>query len=142
MQVKPSAAGDDWLASRIPSIHAVFDQATREPRPQPFCVFRVGSTAIESDAVNSSRISTTAAGYGVTHRRQRQALAPLVASGQATCVLCGEPIAWDADWDLAHAGDRRSWLGASHAVCNRGDAGRKTARLRWERSQRRTSEDW
>jgi hypothetical protein len=91
------------------------------------------------EAVTRGRISTVAAGYGTPHQRMRARLASLVDSGGAFCVLCGLPIKAGAPWDLAHTDDRRGWLGPAHAVCNRGDAGRKTARLRWEQYERRTS---
>jgi hypothetical protein len=58
------------------------------------------------------------------------------------CVLCFEPIEPGQKWDLAHSDDRRSWLGPAHASCNRREAGLKTARLRWEQLERRTSEAW
>jgi hypothetical protein len=80
--------------------------------------------------------------YDVCHKRIRERLIPVVASGGAVCALCSERIEAGSAWDLAHTDDRRSWLGPSHARCNRGDAGRKTARLRWEESERRTSEVW
>ena len=80
--------------------------------------------------------------YDLPHKRYRARLDPVVSLGETLCVLCGELILVGEPWDLAHSDDRRSWLGASHAVCNRGDAGRKTARLRWERSERRMSEQW
>jgi hypothetical protein len=80
--------------------------------------------------------------YDVCHKRMRERLGPLVAAGSTVCVLCGEPIEAGSPWDLAHSDDRRSWLGPSHSRCNRGDAGRKTARLRWEQMERRTSQVW
>jgi hypothetical protein len=91
---------------------------------------------IEADLVRKRLV------YDVAHKRARERLIPFVASGQAVCVLCGEGIEAGSAWDLAHSDDRRSWLGPSHAICNRGDAGRKTARLRWEQLERRTSRAW
>lgn len=44
-------------------------------------------------------------------------------------VLLGGLIAPGADWDMDHADDRRSYLGPSHARCNR-VAG---ARRRWQK---------
>ena len=46
-------------------------------------------------------------------------LASSVGSGVADCAICGHRIeAWDG-WDLAHAEDRRRYLGPAHRACNR-----------------------
>jgi hypothetical protein len=58
-------------------------------------------------------------GYGAEHRAVRASLAPLVASGAAVCVRCGEPIAPGAPWDLGHTDDRLGWTGPEHQRCNR-----------------------
>ena len=92
--------------------------------------------AIEGDRVRRRLI------YDVPHKRMRGRLDPAVRTGTVECVLCGELIPVGAAWDLAHSEDRRSWLGPSHAVCNRREAGFKTARIRWEQWERRTSESW
>jgi hypothetical protein len=80
--------------------------------------------------------------YDVCHRRTRARLDPVVSAGGSVCCLCGKGIDAGTPWDLAHSDDRTRWLGPSHAACNRGDAGRKTARLRWEQGVRRTSRAW
>lgn len=58
-------------------------------------------------------------GYGAEHRRLRDALAPVVAAGEAVCARCHLRIAPGAPWDLGHSDDRRSWTGPEHRSCNR-----------------------
>jgi hypothetical protein len=67
------------------------------------------------------RGSTTARGYGGTHRALRKWLAPLVATGQMRCARCGGLIVPGTPFDLGHAdGDRTGYHGLEHAACNRG----------------------
>jgi hypothetical protein len=69
--------------------------------------------------------TTVERGYGQEHRRQRAQLAPMVESGQATCVRCGGWIAPGTPWDLGHDDrDRSVWTGPEHRKCNRATAGR------------------
>ena len=79
-------------------------------------------------------------GYGTPHWRLKDRLRPLVAAGVIRCQYCGGVIT-DAVWDLGHSDDRSTWIGPTHAVCNRREAGHKTARLR--RGRRTvTSQEW
>ncbi len=67
---------------------------------------------------------------GWRHRREREKWARLVAAGNAICARCGGWIAPESGWDLDHADDRESWIGVSHAHCNRAAGGRKSGRQR------------
>jgi hypothetical protein len=60
-----------------------------------------------------------ARGYGIAHRTLRAQFVRLVEAGQATCARCGLPILPGEPFDLDHADDRSSCLGASHRRCNR-----------------------
>jgi hypothetical protein len=80
--------------------------------------------------------------YDVAHKAMRAHFRPQVLAGLTRCCLCGEPIEKGAPWDLAHDDSRNFWLGPSHMQCNRGDAARKTNRLRWEWEERRVSREW
>lgn len=63
-----------------------------------------------------SKGSTSQRGYGTDHQKIRRNLEPLVASGQATCWRCGNPIASDQQWDLGHDDvDRKHYRGPEHA---------------------------
>jgi hypothetical protein len=64
--------------------------------------------------------TTAARGYGAAHQALRRTLAPYVAAGLCSCSRCGQLIRPDEQWDLDHTQDRRGYLGASHASCNRG----------------------
>lgn len=66
------------------------------------------------------RGSTVQRGYGQAHRITRAALTPIVATGNVKCARCRQPIRPGQAWDLDHTADRSSYLGASHARCNRG----------------------
>ena len=55
-----------------------------------------------------------------SHRLIRKALVPVVASGNATCARCVEPIEPGTPWDLGHADDGLGYNGLEHAACNRG----------------------
>lgn len=76
----------------------------------------------------ASAKSSTARGYGKAHREARAIAAVLVASGQATCCLCREPIAADAQFDLDHTPDRTGYRGVAHPSCNRSDGARRQKR--------------
>lgn len=56
---------------------------------------------------------------GSEHRVRRRALEPVVALVGHQCVLCPGWIAPGSEWDLAHAPDRRFYLGPAHVRCNR-----------------------
>lgn len=63
-------------------------------------------------------------GHRAAHAKARAALAPIVASGQATCYRCGKPIttqSWDAD-NTPHG-----WH-PSCSACNRAHGGTITPR--------------
>lgn len=62
--------------------------------------------------------------------RARQVVEPFVRAGLAVCPYCGELIGPGEEWDLGHSDDRGSLIGPCHAVCNRREAGLKSARLR------------
>lgn len=77
--------------------------------------------------------TTSERGYGWEHRKQREALKPIIESGKATCWRClaqgltpdqarivpGQP------WDLGHDDtDRTKYRGPEHVSCNRGAGGR------------------
>src|SRR5262245_35443390 len=80
--------------------------------------------------------STTSRGYGAGHQAVRRELAALVASGQARCARCGDPIRRGQDWDLGHDdADRGSYSGPEHRYAsdclmggNRATAGRRSGR--------------
>ena len=67
-----------------------------------------------------------------SHRLTRKALVPVVASGNAKCVRCGEPIEPGTPWDLGH-NDRDPSIhsGPEHAKCNRGAPGRCVTSREW-----------
>lgn len=69
--------------------------------------------------------------YNHTHRRLRRALAPLVASGLANCVRCGELIPAGAAWDLGHDDRTGRHAGPEHAACNRGAPNRNQTSRVW-----------
>lgn len=54
--------------------------------------------------------------YKARHKQARKMLAPLVASGQALCSRCGEPIPAAGPFD---ADERPHGFEAAHPVCNR-----------------------
>ena len=71
-----------------------------------------------------------ARGYGAAHRTLRANIARAVAAGRAECARCGLPIRPGEPWDLDHGPDRSSYLGASHARCNRVQGARNGAAVR------------
>lgn len=79
---------------------------------------------------------TTRRGYGTNHQRTRKQLAPLVASGKATCWRCGDPIKPGEAWHLGHD-DKRRTRGPEHELCNLQAAAAKT-----NGTALHTSEDW
>ena len=95
------------------------------PVPVPHGTSRCPEHTRERDR---TRGTSTARGYGKTHRDTRTALAPLVATGRATCWRCGLPIAPGDPWDLGHHDtDRSITMGPEHAnTCNRSAAGRSS----------------
>ena len=92
--------------------------------------FRVGRDPRHSqisppDSVRPRKISTSQRGYGSRHQQLRRQLSALVAPGDFPCARCGEPILKGQAWDLDHSDDRGTYLGPSHAACNRGAPSRK-----------------
>jgi len=75
--------------------------------------------------------STNARGYGVVHQARRKALAPLVAAGEMLCARCGLVIEPGEPWDLDHSDDRLTYLGPSHARCNRATAKPRRQSRQW-----------
>jgi hypothetical protein len=69
---------------------------------------------------------TTRNGWGHMHQQRRRQLEPLVRSGAATCVRCGQPIQPHEPFHLDHDDDRTGYRGASHARCNLQAAANKT----------------
>ena len=81
-------------------------------------------------------------GYGYRHRKVRAHWRPVVDSGRAACVKCGQQIRPGTAWDLDHTDDRTGWLGPAHASCNRADGARKTNAKRKQRPRFATSRAW
>lgn len=64
--------------------------------------------------------------YDWRHRKLRQSLSPLVASGGAECWRCGRPIDPLERWDLGHDDDDPArYRGPEHLRCNRATSGRR-----------------
>jgi hypothetical protein len=82
-------------------------------------------------------------GYGQTHKKLRQRLAGLVASGQAICARCGRPIAPGETFDLGHVDvDKSRYAGPEHRRCNRlagGKRGAAVTNARWAAQPKRVS---
>jgi hypothetical protein len=75
--------------------------------------------------------------YGWPHRRLRAKVAKLVATGEAVCARCGNPIFPLEPWDLGHVdSDPAEYAGPEHRRCNRATAARR-AKLK-----RRHSREW
>lgn len=93
------------------------------PTPVPHGTSRCPTHTRDRDRARGSR---QARGYNSDHDRTRRALAPLVATGRATCWRCGLPIHPGEPWDLGHDDhDRSITRGPEHAsTCNRSAAGR------------------
>lgn len=82
--------------------------------------------AVHQAQTDRARGSSSARGYGVAHRRAREAWAEAVAAGTVACARCGEQILPGEPWHLDHVdGDRSSYLGPSHAACNTAAGGRR-----------------
>jgi hypothetical protein len=73
--------------------------------------------------------STSARGYGHTHRAERARWKPTVDAGDAHCTAttCLDPdgtgrwIMPGRPWDLGHTADRSGYTGPEHMSCNRTD---------------------
>lgn len=82
--------------------------------------------------------TTTARGYGYTHRKLRAALLP-DAYGRP-CPKCGQPMLPGQALDLGHTDNRTGYTGIEHARCNRqagaikGHASRRVKRTDVSRS--------
>ena len=74
-----------------------------------------------------NKASTTARGYGATHRAIRAKLLP-GAYGQP-CTRCGKPMQPGQALHLDHNEDRTGYLGFAHASCNRRAGACKGARI-------------
>nr|WP_280371139.1 AAA family ATPase [Nocardia wallacei] len=87
--------------------------------------------------------TTAQRGYGQEHRKQREALVPLVQSGKATCWRCRRPIHPLAAWDLGHDDhDRTKYRGPEHVSCNRGAGGRASGASRKNSGPEPRSREW
>lgn len=72
------------------------------------------------------RGSSTARGYGQTHRNRREAWLPAVEAGTVQCWRCNRPILPEQQWDLGHDDhDRTRYRGPEHIACNRATASRR-----------------
>jgi hypothetical protein len=72
--------------------------------------------------------NTNARGYGSQHRAERAKWEHSVASGNAICWRCAQPIVPTDSWDLGHDDDDRTkYKGPEHTRCNRAAGGRKGA---------------
>jgi hypothetical protein len=100
----------------------------------------------ESRTVKRRRLSTTARGYGRTHRAVRTYWLPFVRAGLVDCARCGLKIEPGQEFDLGHVdGDRSRYSGPEHRHsrdCPEG-GNRATARHRATgRLPDVRSEDW
>jgi len=78
--------------------------------------------------------STSKRGYGTNHQKIRKSLEPLVASGQATCWRCQQPIHPTQQWDLGHDDlDKTKYQGPEHALKKDCTAGGNRASARRQR---------
>ncbi|MGW6121493.1 AAA family ATPase [Nocardia sp. NPDC055165] len=90
--------------------------------------------------VQKRRKTTTERGYGQDHRKRREALAPIVQSGKATCWRCTEAIKPGEPWDLGHDDhDRTRYRGPEHVHCNRAAGGRAGGRASASAHDRKSS---
>ncbi len=64
-----------------------------------------------SAARKKPQLSRHARGYTNAHVARRRQLEPLVATGQASCSRCGQPIKPGQPWHLDHRDDRNGYLG-------------------------------
>ena len=77
--------------------------------------------------------ATKNGGYTGRHRRLRARWALIVAAGGVNCARCNQPIEPGSKWDLDHDPadpTRTSYLGPSHAVCNRANRAPEPAHTR------------
>lgn len=71
----------------------------------------------------ANKSGTRLRGYGAHHKRLRKIWDIKVQAGEVNCARCGRWIKPGTPWDLDHADNDRSrstYLGPSHAKCNRG----------------------
>lgn len=78
--------------------------------------------AVDCAACRGERPSATERGYGTTHIYARRAALMIMREGDE-CARCGDPMYRTQPLDLDHADDRASYLGLSHAWCNRSAGG-------------------
>jgi len=79
-------------------------------------------------ATMASKSGTRLRGYGPHHKRLRQIWDARVQAGEVYCARCGRWIEPGTPWDLDHADNdptRTTYLGPSHAKCNRGAPNRR-----------------
>ncbi len=119
-----------WIQGAIK--HWYEQQASDQPQPR------------RSEPRTPKRKRTTAErGYGQEHRKQREALVPIVQAGKATCWRCKLPISPLANWDLGHDDDDRTqYRGPEHVSCNRAAGGRSSAETRKSSGPPPRSRDW
>lgn len=88
----------------------------------------------------AGKASSTARGYGATHRAERAKWIPKVKAGGVKCSRCDQPIdPSDTDWQLDHTDDRTGYLGPAHALCNQsagGKAGAAVTNAKWAMTTR------
>jgi hypothetical protein len=112
-------------------------RAPRRPCPVPGCpdTIGVGERYCTEHASRHERVRGTRQqrGYGREHDRERERWAPIVASGTARCVRCGETIVPGTPWSPDHTDDRSGYLGPAHRLCNLRAAGRA---VRWRGNAR------
>lgn len=103
-------------------------RAPRRPCPVPGCpgTIAVGQRYCTEHASRHERVRGTRQqrGYGTEHERERERWKPIVATGTAKCIRCGELIAPNAKWSPDHLDDRSGYGGPSHRLCNLKAGGR------------------
>ena len=79
----------------------------------------------------TGKASSSSRGYGRRHRKVREQVARLIASGNARCWRCGRPILPGMLWDLGHSDvDRSRYMGPECRHCNRSAGAIKGNRMR------------
>ena len=95
------------------------------PRPRP-CLTCKRLTRNRRGRCDQCQPTTVQQGYGQAHKAERARIAALVNAGLARCARCGHWIHPRSSWDLDHVdGSRNTYIGVSHAKCNRTEPHRK-----------------
>jgi len=89
-----------------------------------------GKCPVHRRAADKKRGTSTERGYGAGHRQLRAIWQKRVATGTVLCARCQQLIVPNTPWDLDHSDDRSSYIGPSHATCNRAAAGRASHQYR------------